>query len=292
MSTRTIPMLAIATRVKKDRKITELLINSAAVLLASFQVYPIVYALLSGFKSPEDFQRNPPYSLPSSLNLDNYIFVLRESSIPLYFLNSLIIMVAVVISVLTLSSMAAFAITKMQFKFKNNLLIYFLLGLMIPIQVCLMPLYLLFTKLNWTDSFIGVIIPQVAFGLPLSIYLFVNFYRFLPDEVLDASIIDGCSALTMFTKIVIPMSRNIFLTLGMLRAVFVFNDFIFPYTFTKSKAMQTITLGLRDFVGAYGYTDWGRTFATITLTILPTFLIYFFLGKYMVAGLAEGSVKG
>ncbi len=263
----------------------------ALAVLVLTQLYPLLYAVFSSFKSLEEFQANPPYALPQNLYLENYRFVLTQSPLGTYFFNSILIMVIVVIAVLILSSTAAFAIEKMRFRGKSKLLTYFLLGLMIPMQVCLVPLYLTFTKLHWTDSYISVILPQIAFGLPFSIYLFANFFRHLSNDVLEASIIDGCSAFQMFTRIVLPMSRNTVLTLAMMRGVFCWNEFMFAYTFTKSKSMQTVTLGLQDFVGMYGYTDWGRTFTTIVLTVFPTLVLYFFLGKYMISGLSSGSVK-
>lgn len=273
-------------------KPSSIILGIVAIVVLVVQVYPVVYAALSGLKSLEEFQLYPPYTPPKELYWGNYLYVLTESDIPLYFLNSIIIMAVVVVCVLVLSSMAAFAIEKMRFKGRRKLMMYFLLGLMIPMQVCLAPLYLSFSRLGWTNSFIGVIIPQIAFGLPLSIYLFANFFRFLPNDVLEASVIDGCSAFQMFLRIVLPMSRNTVVTLAIMRAVFTWNDFIFAYTFTSSKKLQTVTLGLRDFVGAYGYTDWGRTFATVTLTILPTLIVYFILGRRMVEGLSSGAVKG
>lgn len=276
---------------RRRSRITSLATIVISLIIALLMVYPIIYSALSGLKTLREFQLYPSYALPKSFNLDNYRYVLAESDMPRYFINSIAIMAIVVIAVLWLSATAGFAIERMRFRGRRQMMVYFLIGLMIPMQVCLAPLYLTFSRLNWTDSFIGVIIPQVAFGLPLSIYLFANFYRFLPGDILEASVIDGCSAMQMFLRIVLPLSRNTVMTLAIMRAVFSWNDFIFAYTFTKSKRMQTVTLGLRDFVGAYGYTDWGRTFATITITILPTLLIYFLLGKYMVAGLTGGAIK-
>lgn len=260
--------------------------------LAFLAIYPLIYTFISAFRTLEEFQTLPPYALPRSLYLGNYIEVITKSSIPLYFLNSMIITFFVDIFVLVFSTTASFAIAKMKFRFNNVVLTYFLLGLMIPLQCCLLPLYLLFSDIHLTNTYLGVIIPQTAFGLPLSIYLCVNFFRFLPDDILEAAIIDGCSPWRIFLRIVVPMSRNIILTLALLRTVFCWNDFIFSYTFLSSKRLQTITLGIQDFVGAYGYTDWGRTFATVSLTVVPILIVYFFLGKYMVSGLAEGSVKG
>lgn len=262
------------------------------ILTAVPLIFPVIYTALSGFKSLEESRRNPAYALPEHFYLGNYLYVLKESDMPRYFLNSFLITGTVVVLVLILASMASFALAKMKIKHSRQILMYFLLGLMIPIQVCLLPLYQTFSRLHLTDSYLGVILPEAAFGIPLSVYLFMNFFRFFPDDVIESGVIEGCSTFILFIRIIIPMSRNTILTLAMMRAVYSWNDFLFPYTFTRSRSLQTITLGLRDFVGAYGYTDWGRTFASVTLTILPMFVVYFFLGKYMVSGMAEGAVKG
>lgn len=276
------------SRSRVGRGITYLI----AVLMLILMVYPMFYTTMSSFKTVEEFQTKPQYALPTSLYLENIKYVLLESNIPRYFLNSLIILACVLVPTLLFGSMAAFAIEKLAFKGSKAMLSYFLMGLMIPLQVCLIPLYLSFSKLGWTDGFVGVILPQIAFNFPYTIYLFTSFFRFLPDDVLESCILDGCSPMRMFVSIVVPMAKNIFLTLATMNGIFCWNEFVFAYTFTSSKKLQTITLGLRDFVGMYGATDWGRTFTTITLTILPTFILYFFLSKYMLAGMTEGAVKG
>lgn len=270
----------------------DVLICIIAAVVLLIMVYPFFYTVMSAFKTPLEFEQKPQYSLPSGLYLENIKYVLVESSIPRYFVNSIIILVCVLVPTLLFGSMAAFAICKIQFKGQKKLLSYFLTGLMIPLQVCLLPLYLTFSKLGWTDSFAGVILPQIAFRFPYTIYLFTNFFRFLPDDVLESCILDGCGPMKMFTSIVVPMSKNVFLTLATMNGIFCWNEFLFAYTFTSSKKLQTITLGLRDFVGMYGATDWGRTFTTIALTIIPTLFLYFFLSKYMLAGMTDGAVKG
>lgn len=277
---------------KCKKRLQTIVTYVVGILVAMITVYPIIYTVLFGLKSPEEAISSQAYEFPSKLYWGNYAYILKESQFPRYFLNSVVITGSVTVVVLIVTSMAAFALAKMRIRGKHHLQMYFLLGLMIPMQVCLLPLYQTFAKLGITDQYLGVILPQVAFGIPLSVYLFVNFFRFFPDDIIEAGIIDGCGTFWLFGVIVIPMSRNILLTLAMLRAVYSWNDFLFPYTFTRSRKLQTITLGLRDFVGAYGYTDWGRTFAAVSITILPMIVIYFFLGKYMVAGMSEGAVKG
>lgn len=276
---------------KRSRFISFALYAIALTLLV-VMVYPLFYTAMSSFKTAEEFQTKAQYALPASLYLGNIKYVLLESNIPKYFLNSIIILICVLIPTLLFGSMAAFAICKLDFKGKKLMLSYFLMGLMIPLQVCLIPLYLTFGKLNLTDSFVGVILPQIAFNFPYTIYLFTNFFRFLPNEVIESAVIDGCSPFRMYSVIVVPMAKNIFLTLATMNGIFCWNEYVFAYTFTSSKNLQTVTLGLRDFVGMYGATDWGRTFTTITMTILPTFILYFFLSKYMLAGMTEGAVKG
>ena len=276
----------------KQNKIMTIVIYIIAAFLLLIMVYPLFYTIMSSFKTAEEFRTKPQYSLPASLYLGNIKYVLLESNIPRYFLNSLIVLVCVLVPTLLFGSMAAFAIEKMNFRGKKMMLSYFLMGLMIPLQVCLIPLYLSFGKLGWTDGFAGVILPQIAFNFPYTIYLFTSFFRFLPDDVLESCVLDGCSPGRMYISIVVPMAKNIFFTLATMNGIFCWNEFVFAYTFTSSKKLQTVTLGLRDFVGMYGATDWGKTFTTIMLTILPTFILYFLLSKHMLAGMTEGAVKG
>lgn len=263
-----------------------------AFVLLLIQVYPVFYVIMSSMKTSSEFQTLAPYQLPSTLNLDNYIKVFTTSNIMTYFKNSLIVLIITLICLLTLSSLAAFALSKITFKGRSFMLSYFLLGLMLPFQVALIPLFTIFSRLGVLNTYFAVILPQVAFSLSYSIHLFHSFYKFLPDDVIESGIIDGCSPMGCFLKIVLPMSRNTILTVATMQGVFCWNEFICAYTFTRSTMMKTITLGLNDFVGMYGLTDWGATFAAITVTVLPTFILYFFTSKYMLAGMTAGAVKG
>lgn len=263
-----------------------------AALLLVLQVYPVFYIVTSSMKTPEEFNTLAPYQMPGSFNLSNYVNVLTNSSILTYFKNSVIIVIFVLAFLLVFSSMAGFALSKIDFKGKKFLLGFFLLGLMLPMQVALIPLFTIFSKLNLLNTYAAIILPQLAFSLSYSIQLFYSFNKFLPNDVIEAAIIDGCSPMGAFIKIVCPMSKNSILTVATMQGVFCWNDFINAYTFTRSTTMKTIPLGLNDFVGMYGLTDWGSTFAMIVLTVLPTFLFYFATSKYMLGGLTSGAVKG
>lgn len=262
----------------------------AVVLLVVF-VYPAFYVVTSSFKTPEELAL-APYFLPASIRLHNYQMVFDTSNILIYFKNSLIILVIQVSVLITLSSMAAFALSKIDFKWRRFLISFFLLGLMLPTQVALIPLFFIFTRMNLLNTYTAVILPQVAFSLSYSIHLFISFYRFMPNDIIESSIIDGCSPMGSFLRIVVPVSMNAILTIATMQGVFCWNEFICAYTFTRSTAMKTVTLGLNDFVGFMGKKDWGATFAAITVTVLPTFIFYFLTSKYMISGLTAGAVKG
>lgn len=208
-----------------------------------------------------------------------------------YFKNSIIITIGVLIPLLIISFMAGFALSKIRFRGNKKVLEFLMLGLMLPFQVALIPLFTIFNKLGLLNTYPAVILPQIAFSLSYSIQLFYSFSKFLPDEIIEAAIIDGCSPFQTFVKIVVPMSTNSLLTVATMQGVFTWNDFINAYTFTKSTSMKTVTLGLNDFVGFMGTTDWGATFAAITVTVLPTFVFYFITSKYMMSGLTAGAVK-
>lgn len=263
-----------------------------AILLVILQVYPFLYVFTSSFKSLDDFRKLPAYALPSSVFLDNYITVFTKSHMLTYFKNSIIILIGVLIPLILIALMAGFALSKIKFKGRKFLINYFLLGLMLPMQVALIPLFTIFNKLGLINTYTAIILPQIAFSLSYSIQLFYSFSKFFPEEIVEAAIIDGCSPMGCFFKMVMPMSLNSIITVATMQAVFCWNEYINAYTFTRSTDMKTVTLGLNDYVGSMGLTDWGATFAAITVTVIPVFVFYFFSSKKMLAGLSAGAVKG
>ena len=254
-------------------------------------VYPLVYTILNSLKTYDDFVSTPQYALPTEIFWGNYAKVF-QSNFMRYFFNSVVIAVCVVIFTILFSSTAAFAIAKLKFRGQKFMEVFFLLGLMIPYQVVLITLYLTYAKLNLLDSYVSLILPQVAFGMPFSVQLFLAFFADFENDLLEAAVIDGCSIGRAFVNVVVPLCRNILITIATLRAIFSWNEYIFTYTFISSKKMMTVVLGLNSFVGEEGLVDWGPTFAAISVTVIPTLIAYMFLNKYMQSGLAEGSVKG
>lgn len=262
-----------------------------ALIVLVFFVYPIIYTIINSFKTYDDFLANPQYALPTEFYFGNYARV-AENSFGRYFINSVVVAFFVVIFTILLSCTAGFALSKFRFRGRGKLEMLFLLGLMIPYQVILIPLFLTYSKLHLLNSYFSLILPQVAFGMPFAIQLFIAFFKDFENDIFEAAIIDGCSVGKAFISVVLPMCRNVVIAIATVRAIFSWNEYLFAYTFISSRRMMTVVLGLNTFVGEEGLIDWGPTFAAITATVIPTLIIFMFLNKYMVSGLSEGSVKG
>lgn len=273
------------------RLMKKIIVTILSLLVFLLFVYPLIYTIINSLKTYEDFTSSPQYALPAKIFFGNFVKVFKSNFIQ-YFLNSVIIAVLVVTFTVVLSAATAFAISKFRFRGKKITEMYFLMGLMIPYQVILIPLYLTYAKLKMLDTYFSLILPQVAFGMPMAVQLFLAFFKDFEEDLLEAAVIDGSSIGRAFISIVAPICRNIIITVATLRAIFSWNEYIFSYTFISSKKMMTVVLGLNSFVGEEGLVDWGPTFAAIVVTVVPTLIVYMFLGKYMQSGLSEGSVKG
>jgi raffinose/stachyose/melibiose transport system permease protein len=278
-------------------KTTQLNIGIKAVLylivlvFVIIQVYPIFWVIISSFKTQTEVAQNAPYSFPGSLYLGNYIRMFTNSKIPTYFLNSSIVAILTLLFTVVIGAPAAYAIEKLKFKAGAKIMTFFLLGIMIPIFVSLLPMFQIYNALGLRNTYFSLILPQVGFNLPICIYLYSGFMRYVPDSLMESAYLDGAGSFTIFRKIIMPMSINTTITIITFNFIFIWNEFIFANTFMTSSKMKTLPLGLNDFVGLYGFTDWGATYAAITVTILPTLLIYFILNKNVIEGMASGAVK-
>ncbi len=231
------------------------------------------------------------YALPSGFYLGNYISAFTISSIPRYFINSTVVAVLTLIGIVLLGCPVAFVISKVRIKHANVLMGFFLFGMMIPIFACLIPMFQIYNSLGLRNTYWALVIPQVGFGLPMCIYLYTGFFKFMPDSLLEAAVIDGAGMGTVFGKIVVPMAKNTTMTVLTYNFVFVWNEFTYANTFISSSDMKTLPVGLNDFVGLFGRVDWGSTFAAVVISILPTLIVYFILNKNIIEGMAAGAVK-
>lgn len=260
-------------------------------IIVILQIYPIFWVIQSSFKSAEDMAKLAPYAGPKSLYLGNYYKALFQSNLLRYFFNSLLVAIGVLVGIIVLGAPAAYAISKIKFRQSEHLLSFFLIGIMIPVFACLIPMFQIYNALGLRNTYLSLIIPQVGFSLPMCIYLYTEFMRFIPNSLLEAALIDGASNFRIFLRIIFPMAKNSTITIIIYNFVSIWNEFTYANTFMTKDLMKTLPVGLNDFVGEMGRRDWGATFAAITIAVMPTLLVYFFLNKNVMEGMTAGAIK-
>jgi raffinose/stachyose/melibiose transport system permease protein len=259
-------------------------------LIAGLVLIPLVATVLGGFKSLGDLRVNP-FGLPAQWEWGNYWSILAGSRYWQLLLNSLVIAVLTVILTLAAASMAAFVFAHVRFFGSRFLLQYLMLGLMFPTAAAILPLFIKIRDLGLLDTWWGVVLPQAAFGLGMSILLLRTFFRQLPGELLDAALVDGCGYFRFFRYVTLPLSRPILATVGVIVFVHSWNAYLLPLVVLNRESIYPWPLGIMVYQGEYS-TDWQLVLAFVTLTILPAIAMFIAAQKYLVAGLTAGAVKG
>jgi raffinose/stachyose/melibiose transport system permease protein len=276
---------------QSKRLIKKSLFWASIILFMVVQIYPIAWVFLASIKPTVELS-STPFAFPKDPTFANYLKVFSGKRIWQYMLNSIKVTFVSLILIMGLSSTAGFALSKFNFKVNRFLYSFFTFGIMIPVQITLIPLFIFYSRMRILNTSFSLVLPQVGFALPLSIMIFVSFYYFVPNELIEAATIDGCSPFGVFTRIITPMAKNTFITIASMHSIFIWNDFIFANTFISKSDAKTVAIGLKDYVGAYGNVDWGLTFAAISISILPPIILYFSLNKYVTVGITAGSMKG
>jgi len=259
-------------------------------VVAAFVAVPLIATLLGGFKSLGELRTNP-FGLPQHWVFENYIGILATARYWVLMRNSLIISGLTVLLTLITASMAAFVFSHIRFFGRALLLNYITMGLLFPAATAILPLFIRVRDLGLLDTYFGVVLPQVAFSLAMSILLFRRFFKDLPTELLDAAMIDGCSYIAYFRHMTLPLSRPILATVGTIAFVHSWNSYLLPLVMLNSDDLYPWPLGIMVYQGEYS-SEWNLILAFITLTILPTILLFLLAQKHIVAGLTAGAVKG
>lgn len=259
-------------------------------LAAGLCLLPLWATFVGGFKSTGDLRTNA-LGLPKQWVSENYLSILYDPRFWQMLGNSAFIAFFTVLLVLIVSSMAAFTFAHLRFAGRRFIADYLAIGLTFPFATAVLPVFIRVRDLGLLDSLWGVILPQVAFQLSFSIVLLRGFFAELPKELFEAALIDGCSYRKMFLQIVLPLSRPILATVGVLALVGSWNNFLLPLVMINRDALYPWPLGIMQFQGQYG-TDWGKVLAFVSLTIVPAVGFYLLAQKQIIAGLTAGAVKG
>jgi raffinose/stachyose/melibiose transport system permease protein len=292
-TTYAVPEIAAAAHESSGRSprgLGGIVIFATLLVLAGIVLVPILATALNGFKELGDLQANP-FGLPRVWVWSNYWDILTGYRYWQVLGNSLLIALLTVALTLALSSMAAFTFAHLRFFGDRFLLNYMLLGLLFPAATAILPLFIKIRDLGLLDSYWGVVLPQVAFSLAMSVLLLRNAFKQLPDELLDAAMMDGCGYFGYFFHITLPLSGPTLSTVAVISFVASWNGYLIPLVVLNSEQRYPWTLGLMAYQGQYS-TSWQLVLAFITLTILPAILMFLMAQKYIVAGLTAGAVKG
>ncbi|MGO4237839.1 carbohydrate ABC transporter permease [Pseudarthrobacter sp. YAF2] len=262
------------------------------MLIVIVQVYPLAWLFLTSLRSEHDFATGDPFALPGSLTWENYARAFETGNLGRNILNSFVVTMGANVLIVLLGMMAAYAIQVLGFRLSKLVRGLFLIGIIVPVQIALVPLFIDYSQVNLLDTYQSMIIPLAGFSLPMAVYLFSSFYEYIPKETYEAASLDGAGPYRIFGLITLPLSVNTVVTVVLVNSIFIWNDFIFANTFVLSEDLKTIPLGLQNYIGAMGKVDWTATFAAVCVTITPLLLVFLVLNKAMIQGLESGATKG
>ncbi len=265
------------------------LIQLLLVLNGFLMVYPLFVMGLSAFKSNAEIFSSP-FALPAAFSLTNAARIWDETNFIRYLLNSVIVTAGSVAVILITGTMAAYALARYRFALSSVLFMFFVSGLMVPLKLAIIPLFIQLDALGLIDTRPGLVLVYVAMGLPSAVFILTGFLRTLPGELEESARIEGASEARIMWSIMLPLARPAMVIAAIQNAVPIWNDFFFPLVFITSEKLKTLPQGLTVFMGEYN-TDWGVLFAGLTLSALPITLVYVLLSRQFIAGLTQGAIK-
>ncbi|MCV3768766.1 carbohydrate ABC transporter permease [Rhizobium sp. TRM95796] len=272
------------------RRITDTLILGATVAFAILWLAPIIWVVAMSLKPNQELMRSTVGFLPIPFTLDNYIGLLKLDTVPRWLMHSFLVAVSMTCVVLVVSSMAGYAFARLEFPFKKTLFLLMIAGLMVPEQSVFIPLHTMFSDWGLHNTHFALVMPRVA--VPIGVFLMTQFFRGVPKELEEAAAIDHASRLTIFLKIMLPLSVPALTTLGLFTFIFAWNDFLWPLVSATKADMYTVTLGLASIQGNFAFTEGlGSVMASAVFASLPIVLLFLIFQRFIVAGVAMSAGK-
>ncbi|MBB6632449.1 carbohydrate ABC transporter permease [Clostridium algidicarnis] len=273
------------------KKVTleKVLIYIVLIITAVFILTPFIWILLTALKSPEEVFANPPVIVPSKLQWQNFIEVFKLKNFSRYFLNSVVITIAITAGELITTILAAFAFSNLDFKGKDIIFTLLIGTMMVPGEVLLIPNFVTLSKIKWINTYKALIIPWCT--SVTSIFFLRQYFLNIPKQLYYAAKVDNCSDFKYLIKIVIPIARPAIFTIAILKIINSWNSFMWPLIMTNSEKMRTLPIILAKFSSEVGM-DYHMLMAASTIIITPMIIIFIFLSKYIINGVSKGGIKG
>lgn len=229
--------------------------------------------------------------IPIPFTWDNYAKLFSFGDTPRWFLNSIVVAGGMTLAVLAVSTTAGYALARLEFRFKTAITIFILLGLMVPEQAIFIPLYTMFAKFGWHNSYGALILPRVA--VPIGVFLMMQFFKAAPKDIEDAARIDGVGPFQIFWFVMLPLARPAMMTLAILTFLYAWNDYLWPLVSASHKEMFTITLGLASLQSNFAQSEGlGRVMASGVIASLPVVVLFLIFQRYVVQAMTVGGSKG
>lgn len=281
--------LTLQPSVRLEERLLRLVSHLILIFFAVVVVYPVLWMVLASFKTRPELGSNI-WGLPRSFAWENYVGAWQSARLGNALLNSVLVSVATVLLVIVLAAPAGYALARFRMRFAAAILLLFVLTMQAPVPV--IPLYVMLSRLRLTDSYAGLILPLVAGGLPLAIFIFRAFYLAIPSELQEAAVVDGCTRWGAFLRVIAPVSGPAIATVAILQFLGAWNEYFLALILIRSPEMRTLPLAIQVFFYSFGRVEWAQVFAALTVGSLPMIIVHILMQRQFVQGLTSGALKG
>ncbi len=260
------------------------------LLLLIFVLFPFFYMVSTAFKAEEDLFSSPPKFMPRNPTLSNFQQALQPKFIR-YFMNSFIVTIGTTTIVIVVALFSSYAFSRLRFRGRKLLLKIIIFTQLFPLIVIIIPIYVLFNKTGIVNTHLSLIIAYLAFTVPVGVWMLRGFFKSIPYNLEEAAMVDGCTRLTAFIRVVLPLARPGISATAVYIFIVTWQEFMFALTMLTGEKMRTLPVGILDFIRQYGV-NWGGLMALSTLITIPVFILFLVLQRQFISGLTQGSVKG
>lgn len=276
---------------KKLKKIINTVLSNAIMILFSFTcIYPIFWMLYSSLKSNKEFSLNT-ISLPKVLHFENYVQAIKEGDIGSYFSNSMFNTLITVFSVILISYVTGYCLSRFAFKGRKLIYYLFLSGMLVPIYALLIPIFVEYKSLGLLNNRITLILPYIAFALPMAVFLIESFVGSIPFDIEEAAYIDGSNLTRTMFSIIMPICKPVIATAAILSFLNTWNEFPLALVLVRSNKLKTMPIGLTNFVGSYTV-DYPLLLSALVVSTVPVIIMYLLFYNQIMKGMTAGAVKG
>ncbi|MBE5915329.1 MAG: carbohydrate ABC transporter permease [Pseudobutyrivibrio ruminis] len=264
-----------------------------AIVLLLVLLFPLFWTFITSLKTEQEIFQIPPTWYPHILNTKSYAAQIETGDFNMFssFFNSFVISVGAMVIAVVLAVPASYAIARYKFKCRKFVLLFFLVSQMLPVSVLLTPMFIMFKGIHVYNTWISAILADATIGIPFSVLILKNYFASIPQALEEAAYIDGCTRLSAFFRILIPVAKPGVIVCAVFSFLYAWGDLAYGMTFILDQQKRPITAGIFNFMGQYG-TKWSYLTAFAIVAIIPVVLIFIFMQKYIISGMTNGAVKG